>query len=257
MLSTILLVSHGSRDPRPQLALEQLAQNVGKRLAVNYSPISTKSVVGTGVLELAPIPLSAQIQEFGEYSHGLGINQVQILPLFLLPGVHVNQDIPAEVAIAQKSLGTKIQLQLIPHLGNQLNQISVLLKNQMMMHTVDTWILLSHGSRRPGGNQPIIDLAHQLPATAAYWSVPPHLESQIQKLLQAGHQKIGILPYFLFSGRTTDAIAHLVDHLNQQFPHSQLHLTPPLDNIEHLSHLIWNLLQSHPHPSKTSNPPNL
>jgi len=242
--STILLVSHGSRDPRPQLALEQLARQLGDRLGVDDGGDSTSSAVGTGVLELAPIPLSEQIRQFGEYSRSLGANQIQIFPLFLLPGVHVCEDIPAEVAIAQQSLGSKVRLDIKPHLGTASSKLAAFLKRQMDAIAADAWILLSHGSRRPGGNQPVETLAAELNATPAYWSVPPDLESRVAELADAGWGAIGIIPYFIFSGRTTDAIADWVADLEKKFPEVRLHLTPPLDDTDSLGDLIWTLMHS-------------
>ncbi|MDT9176789.1 MAG: sirohydrochlorin chelatase [Limnospira sp. PMC 1238.20] len=245
MLSTVLLVSHGSRDRRPQLAVDKLAQQLSDRLKVTQGGDSlTDSLVGSAVLELGPTPLSAQIHQFAEYSLSLGIHRVQILPLFLLPGVHVGEDIPTEVELAQKSLGTEIEIHLQPYLGSQRQQLSVLLENVMIGYDVDAWILLSHGSRRAGGNEAIAHLAHKINASVAYWSVAPGMESRVQELLQAGYHRIGILPYFLFSGRTTDAIVDLVANLGDRFPHSQLHLTPPLDHSPHLGDLICTWAES-------------
>ncbi|MGC9524583.1 MAG: sirohydrochlorin chelatase [Limnospira sp.] len=244
MQSTIFLVSHGSRDPRPQYTLEQLARELGERLTVENGGDGTSSVVGAGVLELAPIPLSEQIRQFGEYSRSLGANQIQIFPLFLLPGVHVCEDIPAEVAIAQQSLGSALRLDVKPYLGTASSQLAAFLKRQMDAIAADAWILLSHGSRYPGGNQPVEHLAAELRAIPAYWSVPPDLESRVRELVETGYGAIGIIPYFIFSGRTTDAIADWVAHLEKKFPNVRLHLTPPLDDTDSLGDLIWILMQS-------------
>jgi hypothetical protein len=62
-------------------------------------------LVGTATLELADTPLHEQICEFASVALADGCKQVQLLPIFLLPGVHVREDIPTEVALAQKSIG--------------------------------------------------------------------------------------------------------------------------------------------------------
>lgn len=244
MQSTIFLVSHGSRDPRPQLALEQLARELEDRLTPDPDGHSTSPAVGTGVLEVAPIPLSAQIRQFGEYSRSLGANQIQIFPLFLLPGVHVCEDIPAEVAIARQSLEPAIRLDIAPHLGTESSRLATLLQHQMGAIAADAWVIVSHGSRHPGGNQPVETLASELNAIPAYWSVPPDLESQVEELVKTGYRAIGIIPYFLFSGRTTDAIAAQAADFCDRFPDTQFHLIPPLDTTGDLGDLIWTLVQS-------------
>lgn len=246
MLSTVLLVSHGSRDRRPQLVVNRLAQQLSDRLKVEKGWNGlTDSLVGSAVLELGPTPLSVQIQQFAKYSLSLGINRVQILPLFLLPGVHVREDIPTEVELAQKFLGREIQLELQPYLGREVDQLARLLEALKRGYYVDAWVVLSHGSRRAGGNEAIADIADKIKAAVAYWSVPPHVESRVEELLEAGYDRIGILPYFLFSGRTTDAIADVVANLGDRFPDSQLHLTPPLDHSTHLGDLICTWAKSY------------
>lgn len=247
--STYLLVSHGSRDPRPQAALEQLAQGLEQRLTALAGASSNENggvsvpvpLVGVGTLELGTTSLDEQIKHFSEQTLSRGLTHLQLLPLFLLPGVHVKEDIPAAVNQAQRSVGTKVRIELRPHLGTHPG-LSYLIANQMADSSVDAWVLLAHGSRRRGGNRPIETLANQLRAVPAYWSVPPSLETRVTELVAAGYQRIGIVPYFLFSGSTTDAIAQEVARLRQVF-RQQLQLAIPLAPGEELLNLILDLAQ--------------
>lgn len=259
MHSTYFLVIHGSRDPRPQVALEQLAQLFYERLATlasaNSSPSEKPSLplVGTGLLELGPISLDEQIKQFSKDTLSAGLTQVQLLPLFLLPGVHVMEDIPAAVITARQSLGEKVQIELRPHLGVHQGLIR-LLADQMATQPVEAWILLAHGSRRQGGNAPIEAIAQALTSQSAsllnhlnvipaYWSVSPTLEMQVTEFASAGYKQIGILPYFLFLGSTTDAIAEEVERLSCQFPQVMLKLVEPLNPNAELVNLILDLAQ--------------
>lgn len=242
MYSTYLLVSHGSHDPRPQEALEQLAKRLKDRISLRLLPSSPSPVLATATLECSPVPLHQQIQQYAEYTRNLGLNQVEILPLFLLPGVHVKEDIPKEVAIAQEALGSTVNLKIKPYLGCQLSRLATELTYQITNISCDVWILLSHGSRRPQGNQPVEDLASRLGAIPAYWSISPRLESQIEALVQSGYHHIGILPYFIFAGGTTDAIAVLVEKLAGQFPQVKLQVTEPLSLNEGLIDLVADSL---------------
>ena len=241
--STYLLVSHGSRDPRPQIGLENLSQLLSQKLPDSFP------AVATATLELGPAPLHEQICSFGEHTLSLGLTQLQILPVFLLPGVHVVEDIPAEVEIAQKTFGDKLKIEVRPHLGSQEAGLTNLLKTQMQDVPFlpnllsPKWILLSHGSRRPGGNSTVEEIASQLGAQTAYWSVKPSLEERIDSLVRGGQQQIGIVPYFLFNGGITDAIAKNVAQLKQQFPAAELHLANPLGASVELADLIRNLIQ--------------
>ncbi|MEP0771965.1 sirohydrochlorin chelatase [Trichocoleus sp. ST-U1] len=281
--SAYLLVSHGSRDPRPQAAVEQLATLIYEKAQrsenawvqafqpvrrLGASPmLETRNftslqepLVGTAVLELATQPLHEQIRQFGvrvasaKQNRVASIKQnravaseyhsenpcIQVLPLFLLPGVHVMEDIPEEVAIAQAAFGSKLKLDIRPHLGAHLG-LSRLLASQFASITADARILLAHGSRRAGGNQSVETIARTLDAVPAYWSVPPSLEDRVKALVEAGKEKIAILPYFLFAGGITDAIAQTVERLSQQFPSAKLQMAEPIGASAELADLIWDL----------------
>jgi sirohydrochlorin ferrochelatase len=60
----------------------------------------------------------------------------------------------------------------------------------------------------------------------------------LHELADLGLRKIGIFPYFLFSGNITDAIAQLVSRLSHQFPTLDLHFTTPLEATPELADLL-------------------
>lgn len=206
---------------------------------------SAPPLVGTAVLELAPSPLHQQIQQFAERALAQGYTQLQVVPLFLLPGVHVMEDIPTEVEQAQQALGSSIALEIRPHLGSHppLPNLLERLDNSIATIPSPGKILLAHGSRRPGGNQPVEQIAARLNALPAYWSVPPDLETQLTALVKQGCQQIAILSYFLFAGGITDAIAQEVDRLAFQFSQVQIHLSPPIGATPALAEQILALLE--------------
>lgn len=203
---------------------------------------SAETLVGMGLLELHPLPLHEQIREFAERSVAAGIQFIQVLPVFLLPGVHVMEDIPAEVARAQQAIGSQAKIKITPYLGKHPG-LTGLLSAQQANLAADAWILLSHGSRRAGANQPIEEMAFNLGALPAYWSVRSSLEKQVEALVNAGHRRIGILPYFLFVGAITDAICQYVRELSQRFPAVELYLAEPLGAGVELARLILDLAE--------------
>ncbi len=271
MPSAYLLVSHGSRDPRPQVAMDQLtrlvsvskarikssswvqvASNTSLRNSLNRSfsqstaanqlAVSLEErLVGTACLELSALALHEQIKEFGDRAIAAGYNRIQVVPLFLLPGVHVMEDIPGEVVIAQQKLGQKLKIDLRPYLGTH-PCLSHLLANQLAVTKADAWILLAHGSRRAGSKQLVEAIAKQLNAVSAYWAVAPRLEARVKQLVGVGHRQIGIAPYFLFAGGITDAIAQSVEQLQMQFPSVNLYLAEPLGASAELANLVLDLM---------------
>lgn len=230
------LIAHGSRDLSARQGLEACATFVSTLLAENPLPSLEPPPVGTGVLEFGQ-PLAVQIAAFAQTVAGKGIRRIFLLPLFLVSGNHVNQDLPEALHQAQSQL-PDISLTLCPFLGSHPN-ISLLVQERMgEVLPCDRWILLAHGTRRPGGNSAINTLATQLGAVPAYWATAPSLADQLQALTGLSAQRVGILPYFLFTGRTIDAIHQHVLELRPRFPRLELQLTQPLNPSPLLAKLL-------------------
>lgn len=276
-----LLISHGSRDPRPQEAMNRLADLVRKHLETasraEHMPLSKASreqdlageitlltrprmkvssappsemIVGTACLELAPISLSEQIYHFAVRLKAAGVSELKLLPMFLMPGVHVMKDIPAEVDAARELLkDDSLKLTLCPHLGSHSKIAEVLAsrlasagKEANVKARVEGSLLVAHGSRRPKGNQAIKGLAGRLGTAVAYWATPPDIETQVIDLMQQGCQKLTILPYFLFAGGITDAIVHRTEELAERFPGVNFRLLPTLGATDEVADLAVELI---------------
>lgn len=255
MPSAYLLVAHGSRDPRPQIAMEQLAKFIYQqklldaRNSKKYADDSGENLltileplIEVAYLELDPLPLHEAIKQKCDRALACGYNKLQVVPLFLLSGVHVMEDIPQEVAKARQISSPKITIDLQAHLGTHPGLID-LLTSQMAHTTAAAWILIAHGSRRPGAKVSIEEIALKIGAFAAYWAIQPSLETQVEKLVDTGCKNIGIVPYFLFAGGITDAISTTVDELKTKFPYINFHLVEPLGASPELAKLIINLIE--------------
>jgi sirohydrochlorin cobaltochelatase len=248
------LVTHGSKSPHSWTALQTL---------ITHTQTLTEVCVGGGCLEGQAISLAQQLQQFCEtlsqQSQQSNLKQINVavIPLFLLPGVHAREDIPAEIAIAQQkianSLDCQISLKLTPHLGTH-PQIPSLLQSQLnslIDHSNPVnnqnigFILLSHGSRLLETFQTIEALADQLGAIAAYWSVPPSLNTQIEQLIAQGKERITIMPYFLSSGGIMDAIAQQIslysDSLTDASRRAQINIAPTPFSPEQIARLALDL----------------
>jgi sirohydrochlorin cobaltochelatase len=236
-----LLVSHGSRDPRPQVAIDQLADRLRLHLET-ISLIKPPILVGTAQLELAAQPLHLQISDFARQCIQLGISRIVILPLFLIPGVHVTEDIPAEIILATQKIGDVVKLAVAPFLGLNSDFADLFAQNRSSLPSQS--IILAHGSRKIGGNAIVEQLASRLDLTAAYWSVAPSLADTVAQLIATGATEIGTIPYFLFAGGITDAIEKLVSELGTQYPQVQLRLGEPMGNSPELVATIGNILGS-------------
>jgi sirohydrochlorin cobaltochelatase len=239
-----LLVTHGSRDPRPQIAVCQLAEQLSLWWQ-KCVPIESPILVATAQLELADVPLHVQISDFARECAKSGVVRVTILPLFLIPGVHAIEDIPAEVALAEREIGNlsqQVKLILLPFLGDNPNFTNLFARNRSSLPSRS--IILGHGSRRSGGNEIVERLANTLDLKTAYWSVEMSLPDRVQELVTMGVMEIGILPYFLFPGGITDAIGELVSQLRQQYPQVRFILGEPIGNSPDLVITIGKILGS-------------
>ena len=240
MADAYLLVSHGSRDLRPQIAVTQLAQ----QLSIGFGkPFSAKAstLVATAQLELADKPLHVQIIDFASNCAERGITRVVILPLFLIPGVHAIEDIPTEVAIAALEIGNLVKVLIAPFLGSHPEFAKLFAQNRSSFPSQS--IILAHGSRRSGGNEIVEQLASSLDLKIAYWSIAPSLTDRVAELVATGATEIGILVYFLFEGGITDAISESVTQLKQQYPQVQLILGESIGNSLELVTTIGKILK--------------
>ena len=249
LTSAYLLVSHGSRDPRPQIALERLSYLVEEQLQFSTNKtsnpdqssqcavLSPVTMVQTASLELSELPLSEKIKQFATKLERVGIKTLKIVPLFLLPGVHVREDIPREIATAQAEIGHTIEIDLCPYLGSYEGLIKII-SHQFLMYPQDARIIVSHGSRRQGGNDSVEAIATQLKAKVAYWSIKPSLSQQVHAFVKQGQQRITIVPYFLFTGGITNMIAQQVQQLQESLPQVQLNLGQPLGATPELAQMM-------------------
>jgi sirohydrochlorin ferrochelatase len=245
-----LLVCHGSRDSRSQIAAERLLYLVKEHYNVespalkpNHFPRTalltqfSPPPLALGFLECSDIPLHQQIIAFAEQALSNHHSVLQLYPLFLSAGVHVKEDIPQEIALAQQTLQSCIKLKILSYLGAS-TSIYPLLAQRFKTLPSQARILLAHGSRRLGGNQRIERMAAQLGAIPTYWSIQPNLSEQIPILCQQGVSNIAILPYFLFNGGILHSVQQQIYELTSDNPHLSLSLGHPLGATPELAQLI-------------------
>ncbi|MBW4532718.1 MAG: sirohydrochlorin chelatase [Pleurocapsa minor HA4230-MV1] len=254
-----LLVFHGSRDCRTHAAVLNLknlliakykSKNILTQenyLGKNSFDCESKStivsdldwipLIEVAALELGDRSLSQSLIDFAQKANGQGFKQIKVIPLFLAPGVHVQSDIPAEISLASKQLDNQVTIELSPYLGKYSGIIS-LLANRFDELSAKTRILIAHGSRLLTAGEYYQNLSNQLNAELAYWSTIPKFTQQIKAQIALGSEKIAILPYFLFPGKITEAIATEIEELRQEYPQIELLLGEPLGSTPAIAELI-------------------
>ena len=252
-------VIHGSRNSETLSAVSQLQQLLSLKIASSSRAIqsnllennlSSSNLIKTDVLsysktplveiaalELGSLPLNQSLVKFAQKAYLQGFDRVKVFPLFLAPGVHVKEDIPREISLATKQVNNQVTIELSTFLGKY-SEIVQLLLDKFENLSAQTRILISHGSRLPGVADYYKSLAIQVGAVNAYWSTSPNLERQVKIQVTSGTKKFAILPYFLFPGKITNAIASKVKELKTEYPDVELILGQPLGATEALAELI-------------------
>ncbi|WP_242018227.1 sirohydrochlorin chelatase [Synechocystis sp. FACHB-383] len=273
MSTAYLLVAHGSRDPRPQIALDRLTYLVGqflrprsaagkKALIKRHGMATLGSYPGGSLttvsqdnsskspaqvfsasLEAQALPLHQQLVNLARDLIPQGVKKIAIMPLFLLMGVHTCEDLPREIAQAQVLLGNSISIDCLPILGVYPWLPALLDKcfTQYQSQPQAERILLAHGSKRAGGNLAIATVAEKLGARAAYWKGGVSLDTVLGEIKTAG--EVVILPYFLFAGGLTDLIRQEQEQLQAVHGQLRLKLGEPLGPQPLLAQLIATELQ--------------
>jgi sirohydrochlorin cobaltochelatase len=262
--ATHLLITHGSRHPRSQQSADHLRQRISDALNRDrdLAHPAMPHQVEHATLEGASSPLHEQILTCAHQARTAGLSQLQLLPLFLLPGVHVMEDLPKEVALAQQELADRdpsFKIFTLPYLGHQLQQHPHGFRQgwgDLPRREGDiARILLSHGSRRSDSLDLMENFAASIGAVSAYWSMEPSLTQAVERLLMEGYEEIQVLLYFLFSGGITDAIEASIQALKVTHPNLKLTCESTLDQISEFPQFIAHLLSSSTRTNPTLSPP--
>jgi sirohydrochlorin ferrochelatase len=244
-----LLVAHGSRDRGYHQNLQQLAELIRQEMMLsvsqswgNQGAIATltkgaEPLVATACLELESLSLAEQISQFAIAAEKAGWESLKILPLFLLPGVHVTEDLPREVELARAILGNRVKIELLSYLGKSKGLIELLNKQFEGLNTQGR-ILFSHGSTLPETAKTVRKIALELFAFDAYLSGGISLNERVREMADLGIGSIAILPYFLLSGGIVTALAQRTKELQEIFPDLQLILGEPLGVSTQLANSI-------------------
>ncbi|WP_428951590.1 sirohydrochlorin chelatase [Streptomyces sp. cg35] len=200
----LLLIAHGSRDPRHAATVNALvrevrAQRPGVRVETAFLDFNIPSV--TGVLE----SLAAE-----------GVRDVVALPLLLTRAFHAKSDIPAALRTAPRSLRIRQAEVLGPSpllvsaLERRLYEAGLTPADKPTTGVV----LASAGSTDPEAIAVIADIAREWRHTGwcavrpAFASASlPRTEDVVRELRGLGCARVAVAPYFLAPGRLPDRVA--------------------------------------------------
>jgi sirohydrochlorin ferrochelatase len=204
----VLLVGHGSRNPRAADVVAELASRVraslpGRRVAVAHLDF-TDPAVGVALTELAAD----------------GAREVVAVPLLFAPGYHLRVDLRAAVAEVRAGLPW-LSVRITEPLGAAplpggpdllLDALEARLSPDL---GYDGVVLASAGSSDPVARQAVEDIAARWarrlgrPVVAAYGtSCGPTVSEAIEGLRAGGCQRVAMAGLFVAPGRLPDAARH-------------------------------------------------
>jgi sirohydrochlorin ferrochelatase len=204
--SAVLLVSHGSRDPRAEYVVGELVSTVA---------------AGTGITVRAahldfttPTPADALRKLAAD-----GFRAVRVVPLLFTPGYHVTHDVPS--AVEASGVAGRMEVSVAPPLlSGGCRERDLLLKAlaERLVQAgadehVDALVLASAGSSSEEARLSIASLArdllhtHGIPVIPAFASAcAPSLTQALEALSDKGIQRPAVASLFVAPGKLTDSV---------------------------------------------------
>lgn len=218
----VVLLSHGSADPRARLACDLLARRVGHRLG---------AFVAQATLDHDRPRLDGAIN----YLATKNIRDLVVVPMLLTTAYHATQDVPAfargtQEAYPQARVTVSTPLGADPHLLKGLDAVLKAAGHRPNPRTAV--VLASAGSSYAAARSRHAALAlewrtHGWGASAiAFASGPgPHVEDAVAELRQTGYDEICVAPFLIAPGVLSQRIAAAARDCGAQAVTGTLHST--------------------------------
>jgi sirohydrochlorin ferrochelatase len=196
-VSAILLVAHGSADPRAAATTRSLARVVRR--------LYHGEVCAAFLDHAGPRPGEA-LRELAARGH----RTVTVVPLLLTSAYHGRVDVPAAIADAPAGIDVTLAGVLGP---DPLLLAGVRRRLHEAVADFDGIVLVAAGTRDPAARSTVDDAAadlaafYRVPARAAFGSASPVTGAVAVEALRAdGCRRIAVATYFLACGKLYDAV---------------------------------------------------
>ncbi len=204
----LLIVGHGSRDPRGAREFHELVALIRER--------DPALAIEGGFIELSRPPISECVERL---TRG-GARNIAAVPLMLLAAGHAKDDIPATLVREKMShpgigFGYGRALGIRPELLELMDErISAVVPEEERDETAV--LVVGRGSSDPDANSDLSKISRLFyegrpyPAVeTAYVSMtPPNVSEGLERLKRLGAQRIAVFSYFLFTGVLEERIRH-------------------------------------------------
>jgi sirohydrochlorin ferrochelatase len=203
----VLLLGHGSRDPRAAYVVGGLLQAVAA---------ATGMTVRAAYLDFAAPTATYALRALADD----GFSSVRVVPLLFTPGYHLTHDVP--LVLVASGVRERMQVSVAPALlatgGSRRELLLTALAGRLIQAgsdgDVDGLVLASAGSSSPGARLSVESLAgdlarlHGIPVELAFASGNSRTPTQaLEALAGRGVQRPAVASLFVAPGRLTDAVA--------------------------------------------------
>ena len=204
--SAVLLLSHGSRDPRAAYVVDELVAAVAERTG--------REVRAAHLDFTAPTPDVALLHLAND-----GFRAVRVVPLLFTPGYHLTHDVP--YAVAASGVTGRVDVSVAPPLLSGGRRVRDLLLSALADRLaqagadghIDALVLASAGSSSETARLHIESLARDLadaygiPVMAAFASAGTPSPAHVLKALSdQGIQRPAVASLFVAPGRLPDSV---------------------------------------------------
>lgn len=204
--TAVLLLSHGSRDPRAAYVVDGLVAAVAR--------CSGREVRAAHLDFTTPTPHVALRQLANE-----GFTSVRVVPLLFTPGYHLTHDVP--LAVEASGVTQRIHVSVAPSLlagGRRARELLLTALADRLLQAgvdrqVDALVLASAGSSSQAARLHIeslardLECAHGIPVMPAFASAAtPSPMQALEALSDRGFQTPAVASLFVAPGKLTDLV---------------------------------------------------
>ncbi|MDE3226399.1 MAG: NAD(P)H-dependent oxidoreductase subunit E [Nitrospirota bacterium] len=238
MITGLLIVGHGSRDPNANVEFESLV--------AAYRATRPEIEVAHGYVELARPSLSTALRDLAQRA-----DSVVVLPLFLFAAGHVKNDIPLALSQARQDFPT-VRFTVTNALGVHPNLVDLAFERArtalegVRKFAKTAVVVVGRGSSDPDANGDFCKVVRLLAEGREIdWAVScfigvtrPLFEETVELVARARPDRIVVVPYFLFGGRLITKIREQVASFQTRYPWIKTELAPHLGSDDRLFKLM-------------------
>ncbi|GGM25987.1 cobalamin biosynthesis protein CbiX [Paraliobacillus quinghaiensis] len=237
-MKAVLYIAHGSKN-----------EQTNKRMRLELEKLS--SLVDMQIQQVAFLEADPNIKEGIAQCVKKGATEIILMPVFLLPGVHVIKDIPEQVHSAQLTYPD-----VTIHIGEPLAASSQLITDtadRIFNKKIETKekqavLLVSHGSRYKEASETFQLFTEQLQKELKDISVydsylktsEPSFKAKLEELVKTDYQVIYVVPHFFSINSFPEKIEQTVTAFQQMFNENSIVCIDPIDFNENIKIAIQN-----------------